>query len=136
MQHILVCAGNQWRMQEFLAWGEVPDDVTHTCCWMIRQCLGSYSKILPTLNKRRSGILYRWTMVLLSLTVLTCSCSAVKLVVCVGLNESAAARRVIFYRRRRRQQNGGGSGDRRRQRTENTRFSTKFKVTQSCEAMT
>ena len=37
-------------------------------------------------------------------------------------------------RRRRRQQNGGG--DRRRQRTENTRFSTKFKVTQSCETMT
>ena len=96
MRHILVCAGNQWRMQEFLAWGEVPDDVTHTCCWMIRQCLGSYSKILPTLNKRRSGILYRWTMVLLSLTVLTCSCSAMKLVVCVGLNESAAARRVFF----------------------------------------
>ena len=37
-------------------------------------------------------------------------------------------------RRRRRQQNGGG-GDRRRQRTENTRFSTRFKETQSCEAM-
>jgi len=38
--------------------------------------------------------------------------------------------------RRRLQQNGGGCGDRRRQRTENTRFSTKLKVTQSCEAMT
>jgi len=35
---------------------------------------------------------------------------------------------------RRRQQNCGG--DRRRQRIENTRFPTKFKVTQSCEAMT
>jgi len=34
----------------------------------------------------------------------------------------------------RRQRNGGG--DRRRQRTENTRFSTKFKLTQSCEATT
>jgi len=35
---------------------------------------------------------------------------------------------------RRRQQNSGG--DRRRQRIENTRFPTKFKVTQSREAMT
>jgi len=52
--------------------------------------------------------------------------SAQILVVCAGLNESAAARRVFFFYRRQR----------RRQRTENTRFSTKFKVTQSCEAMT
>jgi len=37
---------------------------------------------------------------------------------------------------RRRQQNGGGTGDRRRQRTENTRFPTKFKVTQSCDCLT
>jgi len=47
-------------------------------------------------------------------------------IVCAGLNESASARQVFFT----------GGGDRRRQRTENTRFSTKFKVTQSCEAMT
>jgi len=47
-------------------------------------------------------------------------------IVCAGLNESASARQVFFT----------GGGDRQRQRTENTRFSTKFKVTQSCEAMT
>jgi len=45
------------------------------------------------------------------------------------------ARRVFFYQQPLRQQNGGG-GDRRRQRTENARFLTKFKVTQSCEAIT